>query len=297
MPDLHTDRRIAVVGAAGQLGSWLCELLGERAWALDLPEMDITDRAAVNRVFRAQWPAAIVNCAAYTAVDRAERESEVCRDVNALAVLHLAAVAAELDCPLVQISTDYVFGAPQIEPRPWRETDQPDPRGVYAESKFAGEQAAKGAPRHLVVRTCGLYGHASPDAPARSFVEAILARAARGEPLRVVADQRCSPSFAKHVAAAIIYLLDAGQQGLFHVTNTGEISWHDFAQAIVELTGSTSTLRAISTAEYGAAAPRPADSVLDGSKYAATGGPAMPGVREALAEYLALRGILASPPA
>lgn len=297
MPDLQIEQRIAVIGAAGQLGSWICALLGKRAWGLDLPELDITDFAAVNRVFRTEPLAAIVNCAAYTAVDRAEREPEFCRAVNALAVEHLAAVATELDCLLVQISTDYVFGSPPHEPRPWRETDEPDPHGVYAESKLAGEQAARIAPRHLIVRTCGLYGHASPDAPARSFVEAILARASRGEPLRVVNDQRCSPSFAKHVAAAIVYLLDAGQQGLFHVTNTGETTWYDFAQAIVELTGSTSALSAISTAEHGAAAPRPDYSVLDGSKYSTTGGPAMPGVREALAEYLALRGILASPPA
>ena len=145
---------IAIIGAAGQLGGWLCQLLGERARAFDLPEMDITDREALLRVLLAARPVAIVNCAAYTNVDRAEAGPDVCFGVNATAVDHLAEAAEELDCPLVQVSTDYVFGnTPGDNPRPWREADVPAPRGVYAESKRAGELAALRTPRHLLVTT------------------------------------------------------------------------------------------------------------------------------------------------
>lgn len=286
--------RVAVMGAAGQLGSWLCRLLGERAWALDLPELDITDRVVVERVLLGGAPGAIINCAAYTAVDRAEREPELCRVVNAAAVEHLAAVATTLACPLVQISTDYVFGVAPAMLRPWREEDVPEPRGVYAESKLAGERAAARAPRHLIVRTCGLYGHAEDAAKGRSFVEAILAKAARGESLRVVDDQRCSPSYARDVAGAVLRLLEAGQEGIFHVTNAGETNWFDFARWILQGTGYRSSLTAISTAEYGAAAPRPSYSVLDCAKYRRATGESLPSVGEGLAEYLRWRGILTS---
>lgn len=286
---LADSRSIVVLGAGGQLGSWLCELLGEQASPFDLPALDVTDRAAVWRMFKDVRPTAIFNCAAYTAVDRAEREPERCRAVNATSVEYLAEIAAKLDGLLVQISTDYVFGVAPEAPRPWREDDEPRPRGVYAESKRAGELAAMRAPRHLIVRTCGLYGHADPNAQARNFVEAILAKTSRGEELRVVHDQRCSPSFAREVADRIAYLYRSGQTGTFHVTSEGATTWFEFAQAIVNLTGSKSKVIPISTAEYAAAAHRPVYSVLDTSKYAAAGGPPMPTVMESLRHYLAWR--------
>ncbi len=277
---------IAILGAAGQLGSWLCQQLGPVAWPLDLPALDITDRAAVLRLFKDAKPAAIVNCAAYTVVDRAEREPELCFAVNATAVEHLAEAATELDCPLVQISTDYVFGVAPLELRSWREDDTPQPIGVYAASKHVGERAAASAPKHLVVRTCGLYGHATLVDGARNFVEAILQQAERGESLRVVQDQLCSPSYARDVANAIRFLLADGHSGTFHVTNAGATTWYDFACDILKLRGRSVPIEPISTAEYNAPAHRPAYSVLDTSKYAALGGPPMPTVMEALREYL-----------
>jgi dTDP-4-dehydrorhamnose reductase len=288
----RSDGVIAIVGASGQLGSWIGEQLGDRAWPLDLPELDITDRDATLRLLLCGRPTAIINCAAFTAVDRAEREPDTCFAVNATAVEHLVEAANVLDCAFVQVSTDYVFGVAPFEPRPWRETDVPTPVGIYAASKYAGELAAMQARRHLIVRTCGLYGHATRSAESRNFVEAILAKAERGEPLRVVDDQRCSPSYARDVAAAVIRLLDLNQRGFFHVTNAGETSWFEFAQTILELTAYQCSLTAISTAEYDAAAPRPAYSVLDGSKYEQAAGRPMRGLREALADYLRRRGIL-----
>jgi len=286
----NTTKPIAVIGAAGQLGGWLCQLLGERARPFDLPELDITDRGAVLRVLLAARPAAIVNCAAYTNVDRAEAESDVCFAVNATAVGHLAEAAAELDCLLVQISTDYVFGnALGDNSRPWRETDVPAPRGVYAESKRAGELAAFRAPQHIVVRTCGLYGHPTLVDQAKNFVEAILRKAERGESLRVVNNQVCSPSFVGDVADAICWLLEAEFTGIVHVTNAGATNWYDFAREILALRGLSVPIEAISTEEFNAPAPRPAYSVLDGAKYALLRGAAMPSIYAALQAYLSWR--------
>jgi dTDP-4-dehydrorhamnose reductase len=286
----NTMTPIAVIGAAGQLGGWLCQLLGDRARPFDLPGLDITDRDAVLRMLLAMRPAAVVNCAAYTNVDRAEHESDICFAVNATAVKYLAEAAAELDCPLVQISTDYVFGnTPGDNPRPWRETDVPEPRGVYAESKRAGELAALRAPRHIVLRTCGLYGHPTLVNQGRNFVEAILRKAERGESLRVVRDQVCSPSFARDVAETIVWLLDAEFTGTVHVTNAGATSWYEFARSILALRGLSVPIEAISTAEYNAPAPRPAYSALDGAKYASLRGAAMPSIQNALGAYLTWR--------
>ncbi len=282
---------IAILGAAGQLGGWLCQQLGPVAWPLDLPDLDIANRAAVLRLLTDVKPAAIVNCAAYTAVDRAEREPEQCFAVNATAVEYLAEAATELDCPLVQISTDYVFGVAPMELRPWREDDTPQPIGVYAASKHVGERAAARAPKHLVVRTCGLYGHATLVDGARNFVEAILQNAERGEALRVVHDQVCSPSYARDVANAIRFLVAGDHSGTFHVTNAGATTWYDFARCIIELRGLSVPIEPISTAEYNAPAHRPQYSVLDTSKYASLGGPPMAGIRDAVADYLSWRSL------
>ena len=155
---------------------------------LDIDTLDLTDGPAVIERMLALRPEAIVNCAAYTQVDKAESEPERCRAVNAAAVEYLARACGLLDCPLVQISTDYVFGAACPAPRPWREDDPPSPQGVYARTKLEGEQAAARHPKHFIVRTCGLYAQPS-DSRAANFVRTMLrlgadaARAAhRGRP-------------------------------------------------------------------------------------------------------------------
>ena len=199
---------ILVTGAAGQLGAELCRLLGAEATGVDIDTLDLTDRVAVLETMRRLSPRAVIHCAAYTQVDPAETDAARCRAVNVTAVESLAEACRELDSPLVQISTDYLFaGSPGIG-RPWRENDPPVPKGVYAVTKFEGEQAAAAWPKHLIVRTCGLYARPSHLA-ARNFVKTIL-RLARTQPkLRVVDDQQCTPSYVPHVARAIVYLLGA----------------------------------------------------------------------------------------
>ncbi len=148
---------IAVTGAYGQLGGELCRQLGAAAIPLDIDTLDLTDAEAVLRRMLELKPEAIINCAAYTQVDKAETEPERCRAVNAAAVEYLVRACRRLDCPLVQISTDYVFGGRPASPQPWREDDPSSPQGVYARTKLEGEQAAAAYPKHWIVRTCGLY--------------------------------------------------------------------------------------------------------------------------------------------
>jgi len=283
--------RIAVTGAYGQLGSELCRLLGADAVPLDIDTLDLTDGPAVEKTLGDLCPAAVINCAAYTQVDRAESEPQQCRAVNATAVEHLARACARLDCPLVQISTDYVFGGHPERTTPYCEDDPPSPQGVYARTKREGEQAAaRHVRKHLIVRTCGLYARPA-DQRAGNFVKTMLRLGKAGKELRVVADQHCTPSYVPHVARAVLFLLGVpsgppAPWGIYHVVNRGATTWYEFAAEIFRQAGMDVSLRAITTAEYGATSPRPAYSVLDTTKYHALGGPAMPDWKTALAEYL-----------
>ena len=277
--------KIAVTGAGGQLGSELCRLLGDGAMILDLPEFDLTDRELVLRTLKRIRPEAIVNTAAYTLVDKAEDEPELCRRVNTLGTRHLADACRAADCPLVQISTDYVFDG-SGRSTPYRETDEPRPRGVYAQSKLEAERVAAACPKHFVVRTSGLYGRPGPRSPG-NFVLTMLRLAQSRPSLRVVDDQRCTPSYVPHVARAVGFLLGTTAYGTYHVVNSGETTWHGMAAEIFRQSGLSVRLESISTAEFGARAPRPAYSVLDTSKYLALEGrPALPRWQDALAEFL-----------
>jgi len=281
--------KIFVLGGQGQLGSELCRKLGDGAVGLGRDELDITDRDKVLRAFRDWRPAAIVNTAAYTAVDKAELEPELCEAVNARGVANLADACRQADCPLVQISTDYVFGSGSPRTVPYREDEPTAPQGVYALSKLHGEQQAAGWAKPIIVRTCGLYGRVT-SRNLGNFVETMLRLAASKPVLRVVDDQHCTPSYVPHVADAILFLLNTHAYGTYHVVNRGSTTWHEFACEILRQAGLKTHVEPISTAEYGAQAPRPHYSVLDCGKYLALGGPALPPWRQALAEYLAARG-------
>jgi len=281
---------IVVTGCRGQLGAALCRLWGQETVGLDLPDFDLTDRPRVREVLTAIRPRAVVNAAAYTLVDRAEREPERCRAVNVDGVACLAEVCRRLDCALVQISTDYVFGNDRGRTTPYRETDVPGPLGVYARSKLDGEIAASRWAKHLIVRTCGLYGRLA-ERSAGNFVETMLRLAAAGKPLRVVDDQRCSPSYIPHVARALRFLLDIDARGIYHVVNSGDATWYEFACEIFRQAGLKVAIAPITSAEWNAPCPRPFYSVLDTSKYLALPNrPDLPPWQTALAEYLRERG-------
>jgi len=279
--------KIVVTGAEGQLGSELCRQLGTEAVALDLPEFDLTDRAVVIERLTEIGPRAVINTAAYTQVDKAEEQIELCRAVNTQGVAYLVEACRALDCLLVQISTDYVFGSDTRRSSPYRETDQPAPQGVYAQTKLEGERRAAEWSKHLVVRTCGLYGQPAKRASG-NFVRTMLRLGAERTHLRVVDDQHCTPSYVPHVARAVRFLAGSRASGTYHVVNSGATSWYEMAAEIFRLAELEVELEPISTADYAAAAPRPLYSVLDTSKYhALPGRPAMPSWKDALAEYVA----------
>jgi len=323
------DSEILVLGSLGQLGSELCRQYGPRAVGLDLPEFDLTDGQQVRRVLGERKPAAVINAAAYTQVDRAEEEPQRARAVNALGVKHLAEACQQLGAVLVEISTDYVFHGPASRAShgpgcsPFRETDQPNPQGVYAKTKWEGEQYARRCPRHIVARTAGLYGKLSPRS-AGNFVETMLRLARANRPIRVVDDQRLSPTYTRHLARAVRFLLDAEQYGTFHLVNSGSTTWYGLAKEVFRLrglspevvpirgepdqswSGTTRTMTGPARQMTGPArqitgparqmtgparlAPRPGYSVLETSKYRALpGSPALPSWQSALGEYLRSR--------
>ncbi|HZY85294.1 MAG TPA: dTDP-4-dehydrorhamnose reductase [Gemmataceae bacterium] len=277
--------RYAVLGAAGQLGRDLCPRLPGEVVALARDRADLTKPDALRATLDEVAPEVVVNCAAYNLVDRAESEPPAAFAVNAWGVRELALWCRKRGRLLVHFSSDYVFGLDESRRTPWAESDAPGPVSVYGLSKLAGEYLVRSTcPDHLVIRTCGLYGVWGSGGKGGNFVETMLRLAREGRPLRVVADQVCAPSYTADVADAAVALLTAGKQGLFHVTNAGSCSWHEFARAIFELTGVSANLTSITSAEYGAAARRPAYSVLTSEGLS----PLRPW-REALAAYLGER--------
>lgn len=285
--------RILVTGARGLLGRELCRQLGDCAVATDIDTLDLTDADAVARQLAAIRPDVIVHGAAYTAVDRAEDEPELCRAVNVTAVENLITQAREFDSPLLLVSTDYVFCNSPPRDTPFTEDDPVAPRGVYAQSKVDAERAVAAWPKHWIVRSCGLYARPS-DTQARHFVGTMLRLGREGKSLRVVADQICSPTYAPNHARAIGFMIGADGRppapaGTYHITSTGGATWHQFAAEIFRQAGLEVDLHPIPSSEYPGKAPRPPYSVLDTARYHRLGGPPMPSWQEALAEYLGSR--------
>ena len=273
-----------VFGSKGQLGAEFLKRLGDRAKGFDLPDGDITNALELSDIFEAIKPQCVINAAAFTKVDAAEEQPALCRKINAFGPGNLAKLCEEYNIPLVHFSTDYVFcGTKKREPL--TEMDTVFPEGVYAITKYEGELKAAQCQKHLILRTCGLYGKPGENTPG-NFVETMKRLGASGNPLKIVADQHCTPTYIPHLVSATLYLLEHRQWGLYHVVNSGETTWYDFAMEIFRLEGLAAHADPITTAQWNAPAPRPLYSVLDTSKYHATGAPVMPTWQDALVEYL-----------
>lgn len=263
-----TPPQVWLTGAAGMLGRQVHRQL-ER---LQLPfhasdrEVDIRDLQALRRYAKARRIDWIINCAAYTAVDAAESDPDSAFALNTLGPENLARIAAEKDCPLLHISTDYVFDGTQK--LPYREEDPPCPQSVYGRSKYAGEQAVASVlpDNHLILRISWLYG-----VYGKNFVETMLRIFREKGEARVVNDQIGAPSYAAALAEKIVEVIlrRVPVRGLFHYADRGEISWYDFACAIAEealerkLIHKSPRIEAIPTREFPSPAPRPASSRLD----------------------------------
>lgn len=265
---------------ARELGPAL-EAAGVPATLLDRAACDVTDLDALRRALGSGPFTAVINCAAYTQVDRAEDEEERAFAVNARGAGNAAQAAKEIGATFLHLSTDYAFDGKKRAP--YTEEDPPSPLGAYARSKVAGEEAVREAGgRWIIVRTGELYGHGG-----RNFFHAILARARSGQPLRVVSDQVVTPTWARDLARQLALLLQrAPPGGLYHCTAQGEATWHQAALAALELAGLEAAVEPVSTAEYGSRTPRPLYSVLEHHKLEALGLYRMRPWREALGEWI-----------
>lgn len=255
--------RFGVLGAAGQLGSDLCPRLPGEVVPLSRTEIDLARHEAMPDAVAGLGLDVLVNCAAYNFVDRAEMEPEAAFAVNAWGVRTLARACQRAGVRLVHLSSDYVFGLDASRTTPLSEDDPPGPVNVYGLSKLAGEYLARAeCPAALVIRTSGLYGTRGSGGKGGNFVETMLRLARAGKPIRVVNDQRLTPSYTVDVAAVTASLIAARAVGTYHVTNAGDCTWYEFAREIFERSKLKPNLTSISSMDLGAAAKRPAYSVL-----------------------------------
>lgn len=280
--------KVLVTGANGQLGCALRRLLdreipGEAIYT-DKHELDLTDAAAVENFIRDNEVTHIVNCAAYTAVDRAEEEKRECALINTDAVKNLAAAADLLGAKIIHISTDYVFDG--TNHRPYRESDKVNPISQYGTTKRKGETALLAlAPESIIIRTAWLYSDTG-----HNFVKTILSLAEKQNEIRVVCDQIGTPTYARDLAEAVLAVLKSHQwvAGIYHFTDEGAASWYDFAKAILRIAGKKTRVVPIPTEDYPTLAQRPAYSILDRSRIKATYGVEIPHWEDALADCVKL---------
>jgi dTDP-4-dehydrorhamnose reductase len=291
---MMATKTILVAGREGQLARCLQDLAARRNLslaAIGRPDLDVEDVGSIERTVTMVEPLAIINAAAYTAVDRAEAEPSRAYAVNRDGAGHLAAVAVRRGIPLVHVSTDYVFDG--RKPCSYRENDVPAPLNVYGRSKLEGELAVrKTHPQAVVVRSSWIYspyGH--------NFVRTILRLSEYQSPVRVVDDQRGTPTSASDLAAAILEMvrqLTSGNRGenagTYHLAGQGEATWHSFAGSIFAGLASRGRrvplLQAITTEQYSTRTPRPANSCLDSSKAESVFGIRLAAWQESLEECL-----------
>jgi len=279
--------RVLVTGANGQLGTELVDLYGARAGdevlGVDLPDLDITAPDSVASSFSSFAPDVVINCAAWTAVDAAEENEDSALIVNGDGPRVLAQACRDAGAWLVQVSTDYVFSGDATSP--YAEGATPGPQSAYGRTKLAGELAVQEElpDAHYIVRTAWLYGH-----EGNNFVKTMLRLESERETIDVVDDQIGQPTYATDLAAQIALLLDARPAaGIFHGTNSGQVSWHGFTQEIFRLIGADpARVHAVTSEQFVRPAPRPAYSVLGHQRWADEGMPAMRDWREAIADAM-----------
>ncbi len=257
---------ILVTGANGQLGNALRALSVSfshfRFFFLSAGDLDITEEHAVDLFFRSNRPAYCINCAAFTAVDKAEDEAETAYRLNRDGIALLAQACSKYACRLMHISTDYVFSG--ASSTPYREEDAADPKNIYGLSKLAGERAAmKHDPGCIIIRTAWVYS-----AYGSNFVKTMLKLMKERESVNVVNDQTGTPTYAVDLANACLSIVagDNWAQGIYHYTNEGRASWYDFALAIKQMSGADCNVNAIPSSAFPTRAKRPAFSLLDTRK-------------------------------
>ncbi len=258
---------ILITGANGQLGNEMQLVLKDNAdfkfFTTDVAELDITDKSAIDRYIQNNDIKLIINCAAYTAVDKAEDDIELCTKLNIEAPENLASLALKYGTKLIHISTDYVFNG--LNHKPYNEDDIPNPDSVYGSTKLAGERAIQSIlPNAIIIRTSWLYS-----VHGRNFVKTMLELGKTKESLKVVADQVGTPTYAGDLAQAIYQIISSGKwiPGIYHFSNEGACSWYDFTKVIHHMSGiKDCKVFPVPSSEYPTKAKRPFYSVLDKGK-------------------------------
>ncbi len=280
---------LLITGANGQLGNEM-RCIADRDNInsyifTDVEELDITNFSDICNFVEIHKPDFIINCAAYTAVDKAEDDSEICAKINTLAVENLANAAKIANAKVIHVSTDYVYGGDAT--MPYIESDTTNPKSVYGKTKLEGEIALTNIlpEQSITIRTSWLYSSFG-----RNFVKTMISLGKERESLNVVCDQRGTPTFARDLANAIMSIVNSNkfESGIYNYSNEGECSWHEFACEIFKIADIDCMVNAITTDQYPTKAQRPAYSVLDKSKIKKVYGLEIPEWRESLKECIKL---------
>lgn len=275
--------KILVTGVKGQLGYDVVNELekrGHTAIGVDVEEMDITDAAMVEKVITDAGVEAVIHCAAYTAVDAAEENRDVCMRVNAEGTENIAKVCKNLDIKMIYISTDYVFDGEGN--RPWEPDDERHPLNVYGESKYQGELAVeKYLEKYYIVRIAWVFG-----VNGKNFIKTMLNLAKNHTEINVVNDQIGSPTYTFDLARLLVDMVETDKYGHYHATNEGLCTWYEFAKEIFAQAGKKITVYPVTSDEFPAKAKRPHNSRMDKTKLAKNGFSLLPTWQDALKRYL-----------
>ena len=276
--------KVLVTGVKGQLGYDVVAELTKRnieAIGVDIDEMDITDAKSVSTVIKDANPDAVIHCAAYTAVDAAEENVEICRKVNVDGTQNIANVCKELDCKMVYISTDYVFDGQGT--RPWEPDDKQTPLNVYGQTKYEGELAvSETLDKFFIVRIAWVFG-----INGKNFIKTMLNLAKTHDSLTVVDDQYGSPTYTYDLARLLVDMILTDKYGFYHATNEGICTWYEFACEIFKTAGIDIKVTPVSSEEYKAKAKRPYNSRMSKEKLTKNGFDRLPTWQDALARYIA----------
>jgi len=285
---MNNRHNILVTGSNGQLGNEMRRLaagsISGRYLFTDVEELDITNLEAIRKMMQQEQIGVVVNCAAYTNVDKAEDDIQTADLINNKAVGHLAVACKEMDAFLIHVSTDYVFQG--IKNTPCKEDEPTSPLGVYGQTKLDGERALQRVGcKNLIFRTAWLFSSFG-----NNFVKTMLRLTSERDNLKVVFDQVGTPTYAGDLAALIFWIVEEqlyeAHQGIYHFSNEGVCSWYDFAKAIAELAGNACDIQPCHSDEFPSKVKRPAFSVLDKTKVKQDFGQTVPYWRDSLVQCI-----------
>ena len=281
--------RILVTGVKGQLGYDVMNELAKRGHTgigVDVEEMDITDAAKVEQVIKASDVEAVIHCAAYTAVDAAEDNVELCHKINAEGTENIAKVCKELDLKMIYISTDYVFNGEGT--RPWEPDDEREPLNAYGQAKYEGELAVeKYLEKYYIVRIAWVFG-----VNGKNFIKTMLNLSETHDELSVVNDQIGSPTYTYDLARLLVDMVETDKYGRYHATNEGLCTWYEFATEIFRQAGKEITVHPVTSDQFPSKARRPHNSRMSKDKLEANGFERLPTWQDALNRYLKTIGVI-----